>query len=172
MSAEKREEVTREVFRLFDEDRNGVIEREEWMRLSEKGVRLPDFGVGSGFSMLVRSQSLGVRWMEEVLGQRSGGTIMEWTLTQGRDLEFGPEANLCDRSSGLATTATMNTNMRFTTLRNSTAKVSYPPSFAPSFPNLESKRASANSHELPRCQGRGFDAPGGYCPLCQARPRG
>lgn len=45
VTAEKREEVTRDVFRLFDEDRNGAIEKEEWMRKCKEGVRLPDFGV-------------------------------------------------------------------------------------------------------------------------------
>ncbi|MCJ1391358.1 hypothetical protein MMC18_004221 [Xylographa bjoerkii] len=48
VSAEKREEVTREVYRLFDMDKNGIIEREEWMALCESGVRLPDFGLGPG----------------------------------------------------------------------------------------------------------------------------
>ena len=45
VSAEKKEEVTREVFRLFDGDRNGIIEREEWMKGCAAGARLPDFGV-------------------------------------------------------------------------------------------------------------------------------
>ena len=45
VTPEKREEVTREVFRLFDENHNGVIEREEWLRRVNDGVRLPDFGV-------------------------------------------------------------------------------------------------------------------------------
>ncbi|MCJ1444795.1 MAG: hypothetical protein MMC23_005297 [Stictis urceolatum] len=46
--ADKREEVTREVFKLFDEDHNGVIERDEWLRRTGAGVRLPDFGLGPG----------------------------------------------------------------------------------------------------------------------------
>ena len=45
VSAEKREEVTREVYRLFDVDKNGIVEREEWMEKCTEGVRLPDFGV-------------------------------------------------------------------------------------------------------------------------------
>ena len=45
VTSQKREEVTREVFRLFDEDRNGVVEKEEWMHKCMEGVRLPDFGV-------------------------------------------------------------------------------------------------------------------------------
>ncbi|MCJ1335283.1 hypothetical protein MMC09_000551 [Bachmanniomyces sp. S44760] len=48
VSAEKKEEVTREVFRLFDGDRNGIIEREEWMKGCAAGARLPDFGLGPG----------------------------------------------------------------------------------------------------------------------------
>lgn len=43
--AEKKDEVTKEVFRLFDQNRNGVIERDEWMKKTAEGVRLPDFGV-------------------------------------------------------------------------------------------------------------------------------
>ena len=45
VTADKREEVTREVFRLFDLGRNGIVEREEWMEACAKGVQLPDFGV-------------------------------------------------------------------------------------------------------------------------------
>ncbi|MCJ1482545.1 hypothetical protein MMC06_002711 [Schaereria dolodes] len=48
VSVEKREEVTREVFKLFDTDRNGAVEREEWMEAIAKGSRLPDFGLGPG----------------------------------------------------------------------------------------------------------------------------
>ncbi|MCJ1472461.1 hypothetical protein MMC13_001109 [Lambiella insularis] len=49
VSRDKREEVTREVYRLFDVDKNGVVERAEWMDAVAKRVRLPDFGVsGSG----------------------------------------------------------------------------------------------------------------------------
>lgn len=33
------------MFKLFDSDRDGIIEREEWMARSASGVRLPDFGV-------------------------------------------------------------------------------------------------------------------------------
>ena len=44
---DKREEVTREVYRLFDADKNGIVEREEWMGACADGVRLPDFGVRS-----------------------------------------------------------------------------------------------------------------------------
>lgn len=49
VSAADREKVTREVFKLFDSDKNGVIEREEWMgKNNDEGVRLPDFGLGPG----------------------------------------------------------------------------------------------------------------------------
>lgn len=42
VSEEKREEVTREVYRLFDADHNGLIERAEFVHSKEV---LPDFGV-------------------------------------------------------------------------------------------------------------------------------
>ncbi|MCJ1292297.1 hypothetical protein MMC34_003847 [Xylographa carneopallida] len=45
---DQREQVTREVFALLDADKNGVVEREEWMAACEAGVRLPDFGLGPG----------------------------------------------------------------------------------------------------------------------------
>ena len=57
VTKEKREEVTREVFRLFDVDRNGVIEKEEWMQKCKEGVKLPDFGV-SVLSMFRAGESL------------------------------------------------------------------------------------------------------------------
>lgn len=42
VSQDKREEVTREVYRLFDADHNGLIEREEFVRSKQA---MPDFGV-------------------------------------------------------------------------------------------------------------------------------
>ena len=45
VSAEKREEVTRVIFRDFDRDHNGVVERSEWIEAIAAGTRLPDFGV-------------------------------------------------------------------------------------------------------------------------------
>lgn len=42
---EKKQEVVREVLKLVDANRNGVIERDEWMKFSEGGGKLPDFGV-------------------------------------------------------------------------------------------------------------------------------
>ena len=51
MDPDQREQVTREVFALLDADKNGVVEREEWMAACEAGVRLPDFGVSVGGSL-------------------------------------------------------------------------------------------------------------------------
>ena len=45
ISAEKREEVTRETFRVFDVDKNGIIEQEEFESGWEEGRRLRDFEV-------------------------------------------------------------------------------------------------------------------------------
>ncbi|KAA6407785.1 MAG: secretory pathway [Lasallia pustulata] len=45
VSAEKREEVTREVYRLFDTNHDGLIEKDEYVRSREV---LPDFGLGPG----------------------------------------------------------------------------------------------------------------------------
>ena len=47
VSAEKKEEVTRVVYRDFDRDHNGVIERSEWIEAIASGLRLPDFGVSA-----------------------------------------------------------------------------------------------------------------------------
>lgn len=49
VSAADREKVTREVFKLFDVNKNGIIERDEWMvKNNDEGIRLPDFGLGPG----------------------------------------------------------------------------------------------------------------------------
>jgi hypothetical protein len=45
ITEERRGEVVREVMRLCDANRNGVVERDEWMRYSHGGGKLPDFGV-------------------------------------------------------------------------------------------------------------------------------
>jgi len=45
---EKREEVTREVFKSFDVDKDGVVDKEEFLRAIQQGTRLPDFGLGPG----------------------------------------------------------------------------------------------------------------------------
>lgn len=56
------------MFKLFDLDRNGIIEREEWMAKSAKGVRLPDFGVSRlNLGGLVRMFS-GYRKIEDSRG--------------------------------------------------------------------------------------------------------
>ena len=47
VSADKREEVTRVVFRDFDRDHNGIVERSEWIEAIASGSRLPDFGVSA-----------------------------------------------------------------------------------------------------------------------------
>jgi Ca2+-binding EF-hand superfamily protein len=47
-STEKREEVTREVFKLFDTDHNGIIDRNEFLTAIKGGAKLPDFGLGPG----------------------------------------------------------------------------------------------------------------------------
>lgn len=61
VAADKREEVTREVFRLFDQGRNGVVEREEWMEACAKGVQLPDFGVSG--CLKEEKIMVGLKWM-------------------------------------------------------------------------------------------------------------
>jgi hypothetical protein len=46
---DKKAAVAPEVLRLFDENKNGVVEREEFINKSNfQGVRLPDFGLGPG----------------------------------------------------------------------------------------------------------------------------
>ncbi|MCJ1314044.1 hypothetical protein MMC25_007724 [Agyrium rufum] len=49
VSEAKREEVTREVFRIYDQNKNGIIERGEYMaRVIGESKTLPDFGYGPG----------------------------------------------------------------------------------------------------------------------------
>lgn len=43
----KKDEILREILKLMDTNRNGVVEREEWNEWSRTGV-LPDFGTGPG----------------------------------------------------------------------------------------------------------------------------
>jgi len=45
---EKREEVTRKIFAMYDSDKNGFIDKQEWLRGIHRGERLPDFGLGPG----------------------------------------------------------------------------------------------------------------------------
>ncbi|KAI9834156.1 MAG: hypothetical protein M1826_005267 [Phylliscum demangeonii] len=48
VSQEKKDEVVRKVMDLIDFDKNGRIDRAEWMRFSAEKGRLPDFGLGDG----------------------------------------------------------------------------------------------------------------------------
>jgi hypothetical protein len=45
ITEDRKHEVVREVMRLCDANKNGVVERDEWIRYSEAGGKLPDFGV-------------------------------------------------------------------------------------------------------------------------------
>ncbi|KAJ9300666.1 hypothetical protein DTO271G3_1830 [Paecilomyces variotii] len=45
---DKKQEVIREVFTLFDPLNSGVISFSDWMRLNQAGRKLPDFGLGPG----------------------------------------------------------------------------------------------------------------------------
>ena len=58
VSAEKREEVTREVYRLFDTNHDGLIERDEFVRSRDV---MPDFGVGA---VLVIWEGRDMGWAE------------------------------------------------------------------------------------------------------------
>jgi len=48
VAQEKKDEIISEILKLIDENSNGVLEKEEWNRFTEKGGRLPDFGLGPG----------------------------------------------------------------------------------------------------------------------------
>lgn len=48
VSDAQKQEVVREVFALFDPLKSGVISFSDWMRLSQAGRKLPDFGLGPG----------------------------------------------------------------------------------------------------------------------------
>lgn len=85
VSRDKREEVVREVWRLFDGDSDGVITRAEWMGAVGRGVRLPDFGVclvlllvlfrggagGVGLMGLVMLMIWGDSWGRDIMGMTS-----------------------------------------------------------------------------------------------------
>lgn len=68
VSREKREEVTREVYRLFDADHNGLIEREEFVR---SGEVMPDFGVRAAAS----AEREGCYGQGRGVGANNGGYI-------------------------------------------------------------------------------------------------
>lgn len=48
VSEERKVSAVREVFGVFDQGKTGFISRDEWMRLTAEGKRLPDFGLGPG----------------------------------------------------------------------------------------------------------------------------
>lgn len=54
---DKRAEVVKEILKLCDTNGNGIVERKEWMKFSEGGGKLPDFGVSVG------------RWHTRVTGE-------------------------------------------------------------------------------------------------------
>ena len=54
----KKQEVVDQVFAIYDENKNGVIEKDEFVRKDAAGIRLPDFGVSRGNEKAaLRSQS-------------------------------------------------------------------------------------------------------------------
>ncbi|EEP80373.1 conserved hypothetical protein [Uncinocarpus reesii 1704] len=48
LTEDRKRQILTEVFAIFDPKKTGVITREEWLRLSSEGKKLPDFGVGPG----------------------------------------------------------------------------------------------------------------------------
>jgi hypothetical protein len=48
VSEERKQEVVREVFKLFDPNNQGHITKSDWLRLNQAGRKLPDFGHGPG----------------------------------------------------------------------------------------------------------------------------
>ncbi|KMU87899.1 conserved fungal protein [Coccidioides immitis H538.4] len=48
LTEDRKKQILTEVFAIFDPKRTGVITKEEWLRLSKEGKKLPDFGVGPG----------------------------------------------------------------------------------------------------------------------------
>ena len=47
MPPQKSLEVVNGVLKIFDQNADGVISRDEWLEGWRRGARLPDFGVGS-----------------------------------------------------------------------------------------------------------------------------
>ncbi|KAI9732103.1 MAG: hypothetical protein M1834_004199 [Cirrosporium novae-zelandiae] len=47
-STEAKDKAVMDVFKIFDQDYNGMIGRDEFLQLSREGVKLPDFGFGPG----------------------------------------------------------------------------------------------------------------------------
>ncbi|EGE81688.1 secretory pathway protein Ssp120 [Blastomyces dermatitidis ATCC 18188] len=48
LAEERKQQILKEIFSIFDPQKTGVISQHEWMRLSREGKRLPDFGTGPG----------------------------------------------------------------------------------------------------------------------------
>lgn len=48
VSQEKKDEILHDVLLAIDQNHNGIVEKWEWVRFSEFGKVLPDFGLGPG----------------------------------------------------------------------------------------------------------------------------
>ncbi|KAK2792746.1 hypothetical protein FQN52_002808 [Onygenales sp. PD_12] len=48
LSEERKQQILKEIFGIFDPLKTGVISQGDWMRLSREGKKLPDFGTGPG----------------------------------------------------------------------------------------------------------------------------
>jgi hypothetical protein len=68
------------VFKLFDSDRNGIIEREEWMDSSARGVRLPDFGVSGSVLWSLTGDGAGILDKIKILWGYISGARSWWSL--------------------------------------------------------------------------------------------
>ncbi|EGC47398.1 secretory pathway protein Ssp120 [Histoplasma capsulatum var. duboisii H88] len=48
LTEDRKQQILKEIFSIFDPQKTGVISQHEWMRLSREGKKLPDFGTGPG----------------------------------------------------------------------------------------------------------------------------
>ncbi|OAX85453.1 hypothetical protein ACJ72_00179 [Emergomyces africanus] len=48
LTEERKQQILKEIFGIFDPQKTGAIKHSEWMRLSREGKKLPDFGTGPG----------------------------------------------------------------------------------------------------------------------------
>lgn len=48
VSDERKSDALDEIFAIFDPEETGVISRDDWMRLTRAGKKLPDVGLGPG----------------------------------------------------------------------------------------------------------------------------
>jgi hypothetical protein len=48
LTTDQKENVVREVLKLFNPSGSGTVTRDEWMSQTQTGFRLPDFGYGPG----------------------------------------------------------------------------------------------------------------------------